>query len=496
MTELNDFIHSHRGVLIAPAGHGKTTAIADCLLQCPNGVCQLVLTHTHAGIASLRKKFRAKNVPTSRYELETITGFAQRYVLAFMGKSALPDEDDKHYFNQAVFKCKDLLCSRLVQSVITNTYGGIFVDEYQDCTITQHEMIMLLAKELPLHILGDPLQGIFSFDHQQLVDFNRDLSFFNQYVFLKTPWRWHNTNPCLGTAIFNMRQQLLQGEEVTLCANTNALIFVEQYSKTHGNYDIDYNRWLRGVINKHDSDSLLIICPSYRDISKYGQERLRGDLSDRISLKSIFDFSNRFRVIDAIDSSEYYSVAKAIDKYIEQILTNRKIKRLDRLIDILDSMHITKTSVDKWIKGNHIISKKSKNAERGKELEQLFQAFETQTNIETLFHVIDYVMELPGIKCRHKEVFYAIKSCVEIVRNNGVSVFDAMKIYKSRIRHQGRFVDGRCIGTTLLTKGLEFDTVIVMDAHKFSDAKNFYVAISRASKRLVFITDSPKVSFK
>ena len=65
MTELNDFIHSHRGVLIAPAGHGKTTAIADCLLQCPNGVCQLVLTHTHAGIASLRKKFRAKNVPTS-----------------------------------------------------------------------------------------------------------------------------------------------------------------------------------------------------------------------------------------------------------------------------------------------------------------------------------------------------------------------------------------------------------------------------------------------
>ena len=38
MTELNDFIHSHRGVLIAPAGHGKTTAIADCLLQCPNGV--------------------------------------------------------------------------------------------------------------------------------------------------------------------------------------------------------------------------------------------------------------------------------------------------------------------------------------------------------------------------------------------------------------------------------------------------------------------------
>ena len=496
MTELTDFIKCHRGLLIAPAGHGKTTAIADCLLQCPNGVCQLVLTHTHAGIASLRKKFKAKNVPTSLYELETITGFAQRYVLAFIGKSALPDEDDSHYFNQAVSKCKDLLYSRLVQSVITNTYGGIFVDEYQDCTITQHEMIMLLAKELPLHILGDPLQGIFSFDRQQLVDFNRDLSSFNQYEFMETPWRWRNTNPCLGTAIFNMRQQLLKGEEVTLCANTDTQMFVEQYPKSHGEYDIEYNRWLRGIINKHDSDSLLIICPSYRDVTKNGQERLRGDLSDRISLKSTIDFSNRFHIIDAIDSSEYYSVAKDIGKYIEQILANRKIKRLDRLIGILNALHLTKTSVNKWIKGNRIISKKSQNAEKGKVLEHLFQTFEEQPNVETLFQVIDYVMSLPDVKCHHKEVLYAVKSCVTIARNNDLSVFDAMKTYKSRIRHQGRAIEGRCIGTTLLTKGLEFDTVIIMNAHKFSDAKNFYVAISRACKRLVFVTDSSTVSFK
>lgn len=428
--------------------------------------------------------------------METITGFAQRYVLAFIGKTALPDENDSHYFEQAVSKCKDLLCSRLVQMVVTNSYGGVFVDEYQDCTLEQHEMIMLLANELPLHILGDPLQGIFSFDRQQLVDFNRDLSSFNQYTFLETPWRWHNTNPCLGTALFNMRQQLLQGKEVTLCANTDSQIFVEQYSKTHSEYNVEYNRWLRGVLNRHDSDSLLIICPSYRDVTKYGQEHLRGDLSDRISLKSKIDFSNKFRIIDAIDSSEYYSVARTIDKYIGQILTNRKINRLDRLVDILDSLHINKTSVNKWIKGNRITSKKAQNAERGKELGRLFQVFETHPNVNTLFQVIDYVMNLPDVKCHYKEMFYAVKACVTIANNNGLSVCEAMKTYKSRIRHQGRFIEGRCIGTTLLTKGLEFDTVIVMDAHRISDAKNFYVAISRACKRLVFVTDSLKISFK
>lgn len=84
MIEWKEFIKCNRGLLIAPAGHGKTTAIADCLLQCPESSCQLVLTHTHAGIASLRSKFHKKNVPSSRYHLETITGFAQRYVLNYL----------------------------------------------------------------------------------------------------------------------------------------------------------------------------------------------------------------------------------------------------------------------------------------------------------------------------------------------------------------------------------------------------------------------------
>lgn len=37
MIDWREFIKCKRGLLIAPAGHGKTTAIADCLLQCPEG---------------------------------------------------------------------------------------------------------------------------------------------------------------------------------------------------------------------------------------------------------------------------------------------------------------------------------------------------------------------------------------------------------------------------------------------------------------------------
>lgn len=162
MIDWKEFIKCNRNLLIAPAGHGKTTAITDCILQCPEGQCQLILTHTHAGIASLRNKFSRKNIPSSKYHIETITGFAQRYVLSYLGESALPPEDDKEYFDIAVNKCKELLQRKVVQMVVVSSYSGVFIDEYQDCTIDQHNMIKSLANNLPLHILGDPLQGIFS----------------------------------------------------------------------------------------------------------------------------------------------------------------------------------------------------------------------------------------------------------------------------------------------------------------------------------------------
>lgn len=68
--------------------------------------------------------------------------------------------------------------------------------------------------------------------------------------------------------------------------------------------------------------------------------------------------------------------------------------------------------------------------------------------------------------------------------------------HKNNIRHAGRKIKGRCIGTTLLTKGLEFDNVIIVDAHLFTDKKNFYVAISRACKSLIILTEDINLTLK
>jgi hypothetical protein len=488
-----DFIKCQRGLLIAPAGHGKTTAIADCLLQCPETSCQLILTHTHAGIASLRKKFQQKNIPSSKYQLETITGFAQRYVIGFLGSSVLPDEADKHYFSEAIEKCRVLMQSKLVQIVIQSSYDGVFVDEYQDCTIDQHEMIMELTYNLPLHLLGDPLQGIFSFESKRLVDFEKDLGLFTRFNCLNFPWRWQDSNPELGQEILRIRRRLERQEQIVLQNNPNIGFHVISLSENEN----DNYRLCSDLLRRHDCESILIICPSYRENDKYGRTVFKGKLKDRITIKQRIDFGNRFTIIDAIDSKEDYSCAKIIDMFVGQCATNRRINKIAHFYSVLLSLHINKSELDHWIdkKGNRFIPRKKDKAAPSIELSEKFSIFESSPSLGHFMDLIKFVVSLPGIKQYHRDLYSQIIRCFNVAITDNISMFEAMKLIKSRIRHQGRKIQGRIIGTTLLTKGLEFDTVLVWNAHKFEDAKNFYVAISRACKKLILLTNNNTIQF-
>lgn len=493
MIDWKDFITCERGLLIAPAGHGKTTAIADCLLQCPDDTCQLVLTHTHAGIASLRNKFSKKNIPSTKYQLETITGFAQRYVLSFLGSSELPSEEDKRYFDVAVEKCCSLMQSKVIQSIIKMSFNGVFVDEYQDCTIDQHNMIMGLARCLPLRLLGDPLQGIFSFENKPLVNFEIDLTSFVRFELLNHPWRWEESNPALGMFIFSIRKELEAGHVINLSNKPQDGIFVILCT----NNDNDKYKCLGTLLQKLNTNKILIICPSYQEYNQYGNLVLRGGLNDRIAIKQRVDYANRFSIIDAIDSSEYYRCAKMIDSYIEKCLEARRIKRVARLHDILVSLHLNMSEVNKWIdKNKNAFRQRTKeNAQISIELQNRYLLFETNANLANLRNVITEIVKLPKVKYYHRNFYHTIIKCFDIAQMNNISMFEAMKLFKTRLRHQGRKIDNLCFGTTLLTKGLEFDTVILWDGHKFEDTKNFYVAISRACKRLIIMTESTSIKF-
>ncbi|MFA6832869.1 MAG: UvrD-helicase domain-containing protein, partial [Bacteroidaceae bacterium] len=417
--------------------------------------------------------------------------------LSLLGSSALPPEDEKTYFDGIIDKCSELLQSNVVQSVIQITYNGIFVDEYQDCTIDQHKMIMLLGVNLPLHLLGDPLQGIFSFELKPLVNFDNDLASFQRFNLLKYPWRWHKDNIALGKQILEFRTILESKQPIVLKSNFSANLIVEQCKPNLGEHSPEYSRWLRCIFEKYDNESLLVIYPSYKHNNTYGQLVLKGILSDRIKLKSKIDFNNSYRILDAIDSSEYYRCAKKIDKYLENCRNGRRIKRIARLYDIMDGLHINTTSLNKWInkKENRFTSRTKKYAPDSEHLKYLFDKYEKSININNLILLINFIFNLSDMKCHYKGLYYELKHSAEISISESITMFDAMKVLKSKIRHIGRKVDGRCIGTTLLTKGLEFDTVIIYGADKFEDSKNSYVAISRACRRLVLLTETTTINF-
>jgi len=213
------FVDRDKTLLIAPAGYGKTHTIVECLKYTTER--QLILTHTHAGVASIKEKIKKSCIASNRYNVETISSFAQKYVNAFYTGTDTPDqENSREYHPFIIDKATIIFKSNAIKNVIKATYTGLFVDEYQDCTKPQHEMILALSESLRTHILGDPLQGIFNFNGD-LVNFDIDLSDFERVPDLSTPHRWHQegNNSALGDKLKEIRSLLEQEDVVDFSSN-------------------------------------------------------------------------------------------------------------------------------------------------------------------------------------------------------------------------------------------------------------------------------------
>ena len=215
-------------------------------------------------------------------------------------------------------------------------------------------------------------------------------------------------------------------------------------------------------------------------------------------MKIAIDYGYNFHMLDAIDSNKFYSCSKAIDNFIYLCQNKSNIQKVKKVYDIMESMHFGATAMGVWIdrKRNRLIQKRDKvNKIKGDNLQVVLTTFENNPNLQNFIVVLDACYSLTKDKCHYKELYHEIKRASKIAIRDNITMYEAMTHLKNSIRHMGRKIDGRCIGTTLLTKGLEFDTVVIYEAQKFMDAKNFYVAISRARKRLVFITSNLQIQF-
>jgi len=473
MTNIEEFINKDKSMLIAPAGFGKTYAITECILQSNELKKQLILTHTHAGVASIKEKMKSRGVDHSKYTIDTICSFALQLTNTYhLQKDEIPNaENSTEYFGFAISTASRLLKSEPIKAVVRSTFSHLIVDEYQDCTQVQHQLILQLSEILKTHILGDPLQGIFGFRDSILVnmDSNNDMGDFKLNVIeLNEPWRWINSNSTgLGDSIMSIRSSLIHKQPININDYVkNIIVVIEPESNLTVNGSL-YKQTIWKEINDKNAQSLLLIHPTSTSVAP--------------RIKFIQQFSP-LRLIESIDDKNYYKYCKLFDIKSGQELINS-------ILEFSKYLFLS-TVVETWF-NNGVIKKKRSPEDKiiAEDLQCEVDKLLASKSYDDIFRLIVKIRQLPINKCHRKEFINEILSALQYAHLHKINAYEAMKMNRDRIRRQGRSIKGKCIGTTLLTKGLEFDTVIVLNAHKFEDPKHFYVAISRACKKLIIISE-------
>lgn len=179
-----------KGYVIAPAGYGKTHLIALAVGAAVDK--QLILTHTYAGVNSIKEKMRNIGVTSDKYLVDTIASWALRLCLSYPQNSEWEMQHPTNSDWKKLYKsCTKLLGKKFIQRIVSSSFSGVYVDEYQDCTMQQHELICALAEFLPCRILGDPLQAIFDFSDEP-IDWDKYVyPYFECLGELNLPWRWY-----------------------------------------------------------------------------------------------------------------------------------------------------------------------------------------------------------------------------------------------------------------------------------------------------------------
>lgn len=467
MTIDPDFFFAQKAMLVAPAGHGKTHFIAESVASLSGR--QLILTHTHAGVASLKAKLSKMAVPRERYEVETISSFCLGLMGAFYTGVDVPAPDDKdNYFPFIEDKAREFISEPLISQIITRTYSGAFVDEYQDCSKRQHELVKRLAELIPTRLLGDPLQGIMPVKQGGIVDLNcsQEMAGFCENTrSLDEPKRWLNTNPGLGETIKQIRSKLENRKDIDLSDfSTIELVVLNK----DGLYSMLARRAIDPLLKEQ---KILFIHP------------LSFNTSPRI--RFVQQFSNRLRLIESIDDEQFYSCAKKLDETTSE-------NYLSTLLEI-GEVQENRSELGKWIDGVKVKRRRvltNSETVAHENLHSETQSYVNEPCIKSLKNILQTVFSLPGLKCYRPEILRSLYKAMDEAIEKKLTIYEGMVNYRNRIRRLGRSLSGRLIGTTLLTKGLEFDTVVVLNAHQFDCPKNFYVAISRATRRLVILSES------
>ena len=455
--------------VVAPAGHGKTEMITELVSHSCGRT--LLLTHTNAGVDALEKRLRKRSVPSSLYRIATIASFCGSWCKAYyrnanLDKSPslyLSDNAEKDY-ERSYVGAKEIFSHAWAGVILRASYSSVIVDEYQDCTKSQHEMFLAISKFLPVKIFGDPMQGIFSFGGN-LVDWN-SIEFEN--VPVKTsPWRWHETNPLLGEYLGVLREQLspcLYGHPCDIHIEPcNGSIEILPP-------DVDYYKLSNYLSGRYEKIVYLTRWPR-QQLAFCQKMRGRFQYDEKQDCDELFEYSRHFD--EKIGAKLFLSVIEFAGKCATQVR-----------VELSSYIH-------RLEKGNLDFHRISKHPELGKLLTEC-EKLDPNDSVGVL---LEWFRSNDLFKKYRSELLSEMIRSVRYARSQGITLNEASHCIRATPGLQRRYNQFQFLASrTLLSKGLEFDCVIIdMSSEKQQNrlsAKEFYVAMTRAMKRIFIIAPS------
>lgn len=461
-----DLLGVDRGSITAPAGCGKTHLIAGALQQHQQVKPVLVLTHTNAGVAALRQRLALIGVRRDAYRIATLDGWAMRVAGTYTGRSGLAPrtfelQDPRTDYPAIRNGVIELLRGRHIEDILSATYDRLIVDEYQDCAVPQHHMVTLIAQQLPVCILGDPMQAIFGWRGNEPPDWeNEVLVQFPAAGELTTPWRWMNegTGP-FGQWLLEARKILQAGGKIDLRTAPEEVAWVhldgtdDEAKKISAAYTPPMTP--RGSV-------LLIAVGTNPRIHRTYASRVSGAVVvENADLGGFADFAHEFdiRAEDAVE--KLIEFAGSVLTGVGGAQAVQRIRSLRAGTARTPPSAAEKAALD-------------------------FVAIPTPENAVALLVRLN---DQPEVRAHRASVFRACIKAFNLCAD-GSDFYDCAVRVREEGRHIGRSIPKRAVGSTLLLKGLEAEVSVVLDADEL-DAKNLYVAITRGSKRLVVCSSSP-----
>ena len=479
MSDLPYFLAEYKGeggYVVAPAGYGKTHLIAESTALCSGR--QLILTHTYAGVHALRRKMRVLGVCERLYRIDTIASWALRLSLAYPEASGWSDERpaDSECWNSLYIACANLLDHEFVRRIIRASYNGLYVDEYQDCSIHQHAIVVKLAKNLPCRILGDPLQSIFDFDGQNPVDWRSEVQGgFECLGELKDPHRWIQAGASdLGLWLKSVRDCLEQDKPIDLNVGLPKEVRI---------LSSDSNP--RALVQAQSNVCRYFECGSNQKIIAIH----KGDQQYKAKCHSLSrSLAGRFSSIEEVEGKDLFLFIRKLED------ASNNTARLKEVIEFSKRCMtgVTKNLPAGTSRGEHVdIRTKTRNPEVAREA----NVYLLTSEVSALRGFLLALKETEGVNVFRGDLFFrAIETLNKSILNPGLSLKAAAERFHVEFRHKGRPIGrSRLIGTMLLVKGLEFDHAIVLDAASLSK-KELYVALTRGSRTLTIVSTTTVLS--